>query len=151
MWTGKDNNSVVFNHHHHFTFIHAIEELIEVFSFAVIMMLLPGLTIFASEHNELSLFPSHGPKMRDLHNHRAVKKHCRPLSVELHRLKKARACETQMLMMTLVNGNDVHSWNISAKEGHLANASDINTGKGHWFPLWPQEERCRDDFNDVLV
>lgn len=40
-----------------------------------------------------------------------------------------------MLMMTLVNGNEVHSWNISGKEGHLANASDINTGKDHWFPL----------------
>lgn len=38
-----------------------------------------------------------------------------------------------MPMMTLVNGDDEHSWNISAKEGHLANASDINTGKLKWF------------------
>ncbi len=95
----------------------------------VIMMLLPGLTVFAPEHNELSLFPSHGPKMRDLHNHRAVKTHRRPLSVEPLRLINARRRDTQMLMMTLVNGDGEHSWNISAKEGHLANASVINTGK----------------------
>lgn len=59
--------------------------------------------------------------------------------------------ETQMPMMTLVNGDDEHSWNISAKEGHLANASDINTGKLKWFLFWTQEDGCRNDCINVLV
>lgn len=55
------------------TFIHAIQELGEVFVFAVKLMLLPGLTIFTAENNKFPLLPSHGPEMRDLHDDRARK------------------------------------------------------------------------------
>lgn len=56
-----------------FTFIHAIKELMEILSFAIIKMLLPGLSILTPQHDELALIPPHGSEMRDLNNHRAVR------------------------------------------------------------------------------
>lgn len=53
-----------------FTFVHAIEELIEVVSLAVVQMLLPGFSVLTAQQDQLSLLAPHRAKMRDLHYHR---------------------------------------------------------------------------------
>lgn len=53
-----------------FTFIHPSEQVSEVFWSGIRLVLLPRVTIVTPQHNQLPLFPPHGPKMRDLHNYR---------------------------------------------------------------------------------
>lgn len=57
-----------------FTFIHAVEELTEVFSLAVVDVLLPGFSVLTAQQDQLSLLASHRAKMWDLYYHGPVKK-----------------------------------------------------------------------------
>ena len=61
-WTALNNLS--------FTFIHSSKQLSEVFWSGVSLVLLPRVTIVTPQHDQFSLLPPHGAKMRDLHNHR---------------------------------------------------------------------------------
>lgn len=64
---------------HSFTFIHSSKQLSEVFWSGVRLVLFPRVAIVTSQHNQLPLFPPHGTKMRNLHDHRTerdtIKKH----------------------------------------------------------------------------
>lgn len=55
-----------------FTFIHAIEELAEVSSLAVVDVLLPGFSVLTAQQDQLPLLASHRAKMWDLHDHGPV-------------------------------------------------------------------------------
>lgn len=50
------------------TFIHAIQELVEVFSLIIILVFLPCLSILTSQHDQLALLAPQRAKMGDLHN-----------------------------------------------------------------------------------
>lgn len=55
------------------TFVHAIKQLIEGFGLAVVLMLLPSLSVITPKNDQLTFLPSHGAKVRDLHYHRAAR------------------------------------------------------------------------------
>lgn len=54
------------------TFIHPIEELVEVLGFAVVQMLLPAFSVLTSQQDQFPLFAPHGAKVRYLDNDRPV-------------------------------------------------------------------------------
>lgn len=58
-----------------FTFIHSIEELIEIISLTVVEMLFPGFSVLAAQQDQFSLLAPHRAKMGNLHNYRPGEVH----------------------------------------------------------------------------
>ena len=54
------------------TFIHAVEQLVEVLYLAVVLVLLPRLPVLTPQEDELTLLPSQRAEVGDLHNHWSV-------------------------------------------------------------------------------
>lgn len=81
MWSTPNNLPV--------TFIHSRKQLCEVLWSNVRLVLLPRVTIITPQHDQLPLFPPHWTKMRDLHNHRTLRKQSIIIFVKLvHNLRK---------------------------------------------------------------
>lgn len=76
------------------TFIHASEQLHQVFLSGVKLMLLPRVAVVAPQHNQLSLSAPHGTKVRDLYDHRTLEKKKQANTTQSEEMRRGNYCNS---------------------------------------------------------